>query len=69
VRNIHAPLLMVHGKRDELANYRNSEQIFANANQPKTLVFLPHAGHNDVGMVDNQQFVAALTDFFTELKQ
>ena len=43
------PLLLIHGKQDHIVAPRESANMFARANEPKTLIWLEHCGHNDVG--------------------
>ena len=47
VRNVAAPLLVVHGARDALIPVEMGRAVFAAANEPKTLAILPNAGHSD----------------------
>ena len=37
VRNIHVPLLLIHGKAEHFVRSEFSEKIYANANEPKQL--------------------------------
>jgi len=48
--NFRAPLLLVHGKRDELIPFAEAEGLFAAANEPRQLYGVPGAGHNDVSL-------------------
>ncbi|GEM34934.1 hypothetical protein NN3_59410 [Nocardia neocaledoniensis NBRC 108232] len=45
---LRVPVLMFHGDRDELLPLRHAERLFAAASEPKELVVVPGAGHNDV---------------------
>jgi alpha-beta hydrolase superfamily lysophospholipase len=42
---IHVPWLLVHGTTDDVVPIEESREIFAQANEPKTLVELPGVGH------------------------
>lgn len=44
----HAPLLIVHGKADSIIPYTESEELFKKASEPKKLVGIDEANHNDV---------------------
>lgn len=44
----HAPLLIVHGKVDSIIPYSESEVIFEKASEPKQLVGIDSANHNDI---------------------
>jgi hypothetical protein len=68
VKDIHVPILLLHGKVDHIVAFQNSEQMFAAANDPKQLVFLPHCGHNDMGVQDTRLFHDAISHFVAQVK-
>ena len=47
IGQIRAPLLIVHGRRDRVVPFEMGEQVFAAAPEPKEMIALPRAGHND----------------------
>ncbi|MGW4772872.1 alpha/beta hydrolase [Nocardia sp. NPDC004278] len=48
IRELQAPVLIMHGDHDELLPLRHAERLFAAAPEPKQLVIFPGAGHNDL---------------------
>lgn len=48
IGKVHAPLLVVHGARDQVVPIASGERLFALANEPKRFERLPEAGHNDL---------------------
>ena len=48
IRRVAAPVLIVHGDRDELVPYEMGRRLFEAAPGPKQLLTIPGAGHNDV---------------------
>lgn len=48
IAGLGVPVLMFHGDRDELLPLRHAERLYAAAREPKELVIVPGAGHNDV---------------------
>jgi fermentation-respiration switch protein FrsA (DUF1100 family) len=48
IGEVRAPLLIIHGERDQLVPSRMGRTLLAAAREPKSIVFLPVAGHNDV---------------------
>lgn len=48
VKNIHVPILLVHGLADEFVRPEFSQKIFANANEPKRLELVEKAMHGDI---------------------
>ncbi len=67
LKGAHPPLLLVHGVNDEIVPVSNSEELNKLASEPKTLVLLPNAGHNDIYGVDSEQYVAAMKKFVADL--
>ncbi len=51
IGKITAPLLMVHGTRDQSVPIASGERLFALANEPKQFVRLEGAGHLALGLV------------------
>ncbi|MGD9867155.1 MAG: alpha/beta hydrolase [Hyphomicrobiales bacterium] len=48
VRSVKAPVVVVHGKHDEVIPLSHGEAVFAAANEPKEFVLIPDAGHSDL---------------------
>lgn len=48
IKNIHVPVLIIHGKRDGIIPPAFSRQLFEVMNPPKQMEFIPFAGHNDL---------------------
>lgn len=46
LRGKHAPLLVIHGKIDELIPYEEAQENFAAASEPKQMLELPNSTHN-----------------------
>ncbi len=51
VREVHAPLMVMHGDRDETAPFDMGEEVFEAANPPKRFYRIEGAGHNDTYVV------------------
>jgi hypothetical protein len=67
IANIKAPLLVIHGRRDDIIPYPLGEQLFAAARAPKRLVALETAGHNDIASAGGAPYRDALRDFHVSL--
>lgn len=65
VKDLHKPILVVHGTQDKQVPYQHGEKIFALANEPKQLVLLTGCGHNDVGLNDEALFDKSIQNFMT----
>jgi len=48
IGSVRVPLLIVHGARDSLIPVTQARQIYAAANQPKSLAILSRGAHNDL---------------------
>jgi fermentation-respiration switch protein FrsA (DUF1100 family) len=64
---VRAPILIIHGKRDQLIPFSMGERLYALAPQPKTFAPLELAGHNDVLLVDRDVYLDRLREFVTKL--
>ncbi|WP_067849264.1 alpha/beta hydrolase [Nocardia lijiangensis] len=67
IGNLAAPVLIMHGDRDELLPLRNAERLYAAASEPKRLVVVPGAGHNDVIALLGAEWPAMLRAWATEV--
>jgi fermentation-respiration switch protein FrsA (DUF1100 family) len=48
IGNVNAPVLVMHGERDNVVPIGFGERLFALANEPKKFVRFPRGGHNDL---------------------
>jgi fermentation-respiration switch protein FrsA (DUF1100 family) len=60
IADIHMPLLVVHGLADAFVPPRFSEQLFNAAEQPKRLLLVPGATHNNSMALGGQGYRKAL---------
>ena len=47
IGRLHCPLLILHGTKDTICPPRMARELFERANDPKQLVWIEGAGHND----------------------
>ena len=47
IGKVHVPLFILHGEADQIVPVSMGREMFALANEPKDIVTLPGAGHND----------------------
>ncbi|MDE3058041.1 MAG: alpha/beta hydrolase [Bacteroidota bacterium] len=64
VKNIHVPILFIHGKNDTFIRYQYSEELYAAANQPKELYLIENASHTDIHQVARQEYEERVVRFF-----
>ncbi|HEX2172589.1 MAG TPA: alpha/beta fold hydrolase [Dehalococcoidia bacterium] len=61
---IRLPTLVIHGEYDELIPVEHAIEFHADLNaEPKELLIIPGAGHNDILWVGLQQYFAAVARF------
>jgi uncharacterized protein len=67
IPSLRCPLLVIHGDRDELVPLSNGQALFAAAPEPKRMLTLPGAGHNDLLVVAGLTQARAIGDWAREL--
>ena len=64
IGNVRAPLLILHGEADRTIPIRYGERLFALANEPKTFLRVPGAGHlvmtKPEGLAKLREWIAGL---------
>lgn len=68
VRELKMPTLILHGKKDALVPWQQGELLYKASKASKQLVFLPHAGHNNMGDVDAEVYRSGLLNFLRREK-
>lgn len=63
VANARAKLLVIHGNQDEIAPFSMGRRLFDAANQPKSFLEVPGAGHNDVYLLGGKPYRERLLSF------
>ena len=67
IRDVRAPILIVHGTRDEVVPFAMGEQLYRAAPQPKQFYPIPGAGHNDVLQVGGTDYLCYLKSWVARL--
>jgi pimeloyl-ACP methyl ester carboxylesterase len=67
IPGITVPILMFHGERDEIVPVAQGEALFAVAPEPKTMLLIRGAQHNDIIDVAGGQFWQPLARFLDEV--
>ena len=64
LKKVNCPVLVIHGKADQVVPWRHGQKLFAGANQPKLSLWVEGANHNDnLFWVAQKQYVATLRQF------
>ena len=65
IRDLRAPLLVLHGSEDPIVPLMDGEALFEAAPEPKRLEVLPGIGHNDVLARAGARWIETITDWAT----
>ena len=57
IKDVHAPLLLLHGDADQIVPVKFGKKLFAAANEPKQAEYIADAGHNNVYNLRVQEVV------------
>jgi alpha-beta hydrolase superfamily lysophospholipase len=66
VKQIHVPVFILHGTADNLIKSSYSEQVFANANEPKQLWLILGAKHNNMAEIGGEEYWRRVLGFFEQ---
>jgi fermentation-respiration switch protein FrsA (DUF1100 family) len=66
VPDLRAPLLVIHGARDEIVPVAQGRELYEAAPEPKRLEVFEEAGHNDLVTFDGERWAAAIALFVRE---
>ena len=58
------PLLVIHGRRDEIINFNHGDALYESAAQPKYNLWLTEGRHNDI--IDNESAAKVVVEFFKQ---
>lgn len=63
IGQVRCPVLIIHGRQDEVIPFWHGESLFQAANQPKTNYWVEGAGHNNLKVVAGAKYIKALINF------
>ena len=63
IKKVTCPVLVMHGKADDVIPFEHGQKLFAAANQPKRSLWVDEAGHNDFIWVAGEQYGTTLQEF------
>lgn len=65
---LQMPVLFIHGTADRLVPDVMSQKLYAAASEPKQLLLIPGAGHNDVAEVAGLQYLKTMQNFLEQVQ-
>jgi fermentation-respiration switch protein FrsA (DUF1100 family) len=63
IRKVGAPILILHGTRDDTVPFSMGERLFQAAPEPKSFFPVPGAGHNDLLEVGGERLLERFKSF------
>lgn len=63
IKKVLSPVLVMHGRRDEVVPFWHGEQLFAAANEPKRSFWVDSARHDDLASVAGESYAKTLQEF------
>ena len=69
VRSLALPVLFIHGTADLRVPATMSQQLYEAAPQPKQLVLIPDAGHNNTAETAGDKYFQMMQKFIQQLKE
>jgi fermentation-respiration switch protein FrsA (DUF1100 family) len=63
IAKVTCPVLVVHGRDDEIVPFAHGQQLFAAANEPKRCLWVDGGNHNDLPEIGGKRYDQALKDF------
>jgi fermentation-respiration switch protein FrsA (DUF1100 family) len=63
IKNVRAPVMVIHGKKDQVLPFAMGEKLYAAAPQPKTFYAYDGAGHDDSFLVGGAVYFDRLRTF------
>ena len=63
IKSLQVPVLIMHGTADEVIPVTMADELFAMAPEPKELLIIPQAMHNNVHQVGGRQYLEHLQQF------
>jgi fermentation-respiration switch protein FrsA (DUF1100 family) len=68
ISSVRAPILIVHGNVDTVVPPEHSRRLLEAANEPKRLLLVPGASHNDVIVQGGATYWQTLRDFLSQIE-
>ena len=63
IGQLHAPLLVIAGDRDGIVPFEHSRRLYDAASEPKELLVIPGADHNDAELLMGDEMIGAIVAF------
>jgi fermentation-respiration switch protein FrsA (DUF1100 family) len=68
IKNLRAPLLILHGKKDKVIPFYHGLTLFETANSPKNFICFEKAGHNNIEALYPEKYWDSIKQFLEKQK-
>lgn len=65
---VRAPVLIIHGDRDEVIDHELGQELFDAAREPKSFWAVRGAGHNNIVETAGPQYIERLREFYAKIR-
>lgn len=65
IDELDVPLLVIAGTEDQIVPIGQSQELFEAASEPKELLVIDGAGHNDAALLDGDEMIEAVVEFMS----
>jgi abhydrolase domain-containing protein 17 len=62
IQNLSCPFLIIHGRHDKVISVDHGQKLFACASEPKQMILVDQAGHQDAALLAPKRLVTALQE-------
>ena len=66
IPKVQAPVLIIHGTRDQVIDYKLGQQVFEAASEPKQFWSVEGAQHSDIVYTAGPEYIERLREFYGE---
>ena len=67
ISRVNCPVLVIHGRNDNVIPFGNGERLFAAASEPKSSYWVANAGHNDLEFTAGEALLDRIKAFAQQL--
>ena len=68
IASIDAPLLIIHGRQDQIIDFSMGQLLYEAAREPKSFWEIPSAGHNDIVETAGPEYARRLARFYSQFE-
>ena len=67
IKDVNCPVLIIHGRKDDIVPFWHGEKLFAEATEPKFASWIDTGGHNNIYSTNKTAYLQTIRDFADNL--